>query len=268
MKTLFALTLLVMWIAPPAQAQWMVYDPTAHTQQILDQAQNLAKYVEMVNNQVRQINALTSQLRELEQYNKAFGDPSKILQITGVNGLVQDLRYSPVGKTITELQRLSDGVEALKNNANGLYHNVGETFTTPSGRQVVRVAANYRAHAAIDRTAQNYTNVFADAQQRRAVLKAQIADTTEKLQASTTDAETQKLNGVLTGLHAALAATDKEIDQALGLTLMQQAQNQNDLEKQARARSEEQQAEFGESLQNYRNTFKLSTEPAHFPESK
>lgn len=258
---------LMLWTAS-AHAQWIVYDPTLHTQEILDQAQNLAKYVEMVNNQVQQINTLTSQLKELEQYNKAFGDPSKLLQITGVNALVQDLRHTTVGQTITALQDTADGVEALKNNVNGLYHNVGETFTTPSGQQVVRVAVEYRPNAAIDRTAQNYTNVFADVQRRRVVLKAQIAETTEKLQSATTDAEVQKLNGVLTGLNAALAATDKEVDQALSLTLVQQAQNQNDRDKQARARNEEQQAEFGESLQNYRDTFKLSNERPHFPESK
>jgi paraquat-inducible protein B len=145
---------------------------------------------------------------------------------------------------------------------------VGETFTTPSGKTVARTVKGYRPHAAIHRTTQNYTNVFADVQQRRVALKAEIASTTEQLQAATTDAETQKLTGVLVGLNAALAATDKELDQALSLTLVQEAENRNDQDKQARARAEEQQAEFSESLTAYRDTFKLSTEPAHFPDSK
>ena len=150
----------------------------------------------------------------------------------------------------------------------GLYHNVGQTFTTPSGQQVTRDTNYYRPNAAIDGAAQNYTNVYADVQQRRAALKAQIAATTQKLQSSTTDAETQKLQGVLTGLNGALAATDKEADQAVGLTLVQQAANQNDKDKQVKAESEEQQAEFSESLQNYGTTFKLSTEAANFPDSR
>lgn len=251
-----------------SHAQWIVYDPTSHTQQILDQAQNLAKYIEMVNNQVQQINTLTSQLRELEQYNRAFGDPSKILQVTGVEGVVRDLRHSSVGKTYDQLHQLADGVEALKNNANGLYRHVGESFETPSGKTVARTVKGYRPHAAIHRTTQNYTNVFADVQRRRVALKGEIASTTEKLQSATTDAETQKLTGVLVGLNAALAATDKELDQALSLTLVQEAENRNDQDKQARARAEEQQAEFSESLTAYRDTFRLSTEPAHFPDSK
>ena len=44
-----------------ANAQWVVYDPALHTQNIIDEAQNIAKYVQMIDNQVQQINTLTSQ---------------------------------------------------------------------------------------------------------------------------------------------------------------------------------------------------------------
>src|SRR4051812_6460144 len=98
LKLLIALALL--WVTN-VKAQWVVYDPAVHTQQILDQAQNIVKYVEMVNNQVQQIQQLTEQVQELQKYNKAFGDPAQLLNITGVNGLVQDLRQTTVGKTIT-----------------------------------------------------------------------------------------------------------------------------------------------------------------------
>jgi hypothetical protein len=252
----------------PAQAQYIVYDPTMNVQQIIDQAESVAKYVVMIDNQVQQIDTLTSQLQQLEQYNAAFGNPAAVLQVTGVSGLVADLDHPTVGQSMIAIQASASGNEALNNDGNGLYHNVGETFTTPSGQQITRDTNYYRPNAAIDGATQNYTNVYADVQQRRAALKAQIAATTEKLQASTTDAETQKLHGVLTGLNGALAATDKEADQAVGLTLAQQAENQNDKDKQVKAESEEQQAEFTESVQNYGNMFKLSAEPANFPDSQ
>jgi hypothetical protein len=92
MKTIRLLTLASFFAAANAHAQWVVYDPTVHTQQIVDQAQNIAKYVEMINNQIEQINTLTSQLQELEKYNEAFGNPARLLDIAGVNGLVRDLR--------------------------------------------------------------------------------------------------------------------------------------------------------------------------------
>jgi hypothetical protein len=122
----------VLWTAF-ASAQEVVYDPALHTQQIIDEAQNIAKYVEMVNNQVQQIQQLTAQLQQLEQYNKAFGDPSKLLNVVGVNGLVQDLQHNPIGQTITDLERADDGTAALTYNGNGVYLTIGGTFHTPSG---------------------------------------------------------------------------------------------------------------------------------------
>ena len=48
MKKLIALTLVTIGVAAPARAQWVVYDPTLHTQSILNTAQEIAKYVEMI----------------------------------------------------------------------------------------------------------------------------------------------------------------------------------------------------------------------------
>ena len=72
---------------------------------------------------------------------------------------------------------------------------------------------------------------------------------------------------MLVGQNAALAATDKELDQALALSQVQDAENRNDQAKQDQARIEEQRAEFSESIQKYNNTVKLTTEPAQFPEA-
>jgi hypothetical protein len=267
MKTILTLSASLL-LATAARAQWVVYDPTVHTQQILYHAQNLAKYVEMINNQIQQINTLTSQLQELEKYNEAFGNPAKLLNITGVNGLVRDLRKTELGQTIEQVQKISEGIDALTYDANGLYHNVGKSFKTPSGTEVAREEKIYRDNAAIQRSTQNYTNVFDDVRVRRRALKEQIAATTEKLQGATTDAEVQKLTGVLIGLNSALVATDKEVDQALSLTVVQEAENRNDTEKQIKARGEEQKAEFSETLRNYRQTFQPMTAPPIFPEGK
>jgi hypothetical protein len=45
MKKTILLTLTSLAVALPAQAQWVVYDPTLHTQSILNTAQEIAKYV-------------------------------------------------------------------------------------------------------------------------------------------------------------------------------------------------------------------------------
>ena len=250
----------------PVRAQWVVYDPAVHTQQILDQAQNIAKYVQMVNNQIQQITRLQSQLEQLQQYNKAFGDPSRILSVVGVDGLVSDLRHTPVGQTITELQRITDGVATLTFDGNGIYERIGVKFKTPSGKEVERAAKQYKPYEAINRTTENYINVTADVLKRRQTLKEQMAVTTERLQSAATASEVQKLTGVLTGLDAALGATDKELDQALSLSLVQDIENRNTVEKQIQAGREEQKAEMLESFGNYRTTFQLNTQPPLFPE--
>lgn len=254
-------------LAAAAQAQLVVYDPAVHTQEILDEAQNIAKYVEMINNQIQQINTLTSQLQQLQQYNAAFGNPAVLVNITGANQLTSDLNQAVVGHSLVTIQTDSQGSEAMTFNGNGLYHTIGQTFQTPSGNEIQRQEDIYRENAAIQNAAVNYTNVFNDATQRRLSLRASISATIQKLQNATTASEVQKLSGVLVGLDADLADTDKEIDQAANLALVQDAENRNDKDTQSKARLEEQQAEFSEAMQNFGQTFQPITAPPIFPES-
>jgi vacuolar-type H+-ATPase subunit I/STV1 len=267
MKTVLIAVINALLGIASANAQYIVYDPTLNTQTAMNQVENIAKYIEMIDNQIQQINTLTSQLQELQQYRQAFGDPSKILNIVGVDGLVQDLQKTGLGQTMNSLQNLAQGAEALQYDSNGLYHDIGATFTTPGGASVSREVDTYRPFAAINQTTKNFSDVYGDVIARRKTLKLQIAATTQKLQSATTASEAQKLTGVLIGLNSALAASDKEIDQALGLSLVQDSENRNDQQKQKQARAEEQQAEFAEGIQKYGDTMKLSAEPPSFPET-
>jgi hypothetical protein len=267
MKISLTIIIIGLLAALPGRAQYIVYDPTMNVQQILDEAESIAKYVEMVNNQVQEIQQLTAQLQQLQQYNKAFGDPSLIVNVTGANALVLDLQQPSVGQLISALELNSDGVGALTYNGNGLYYQIGATFTSPSGNQIQRNTNDYRPYDGVNKTTQNYTNVTSSALQRRQALKANIASTTEALQAATTASEVQKLTGVLIGQNAALAATDKEIDQAGTLSMVQDIENRNDVEKQATARSEEQKAEMVETFGNYRTNFTLISQPPLFQET-
>ena len=253
--------------AASSRAQWIVYDPTLHAQNIINEAQSIAKYVQMIDNQVQQINTLTSQLQQLQQYNKVFGNPSQVLNLAGFTGLITDLHDTGVGQAIGQLDTLAQGFHALQYDANGLYHNVGVTFTTPDGNSVSRNASLYRPFAAVNETTRNFSNVYADVVSRRDSLRQDIAATTEQLRNATTASEVQKLTGILIGLNAELDATDKELDHATSVSVVQNAENQNDEAKQEQARLEEQQAEFTEGIQKYGNTIKLAAEPARFPET-
>ncbi len=72
MKKLIAIIAVALPLAYSARAQWIVYDPTMNAQQILDEAESIAKFATMIDNQVQQINTLTSQLNQFENYESLF----------------------------------------------------------------------------------------------------------------------------------------------------------------------------------------------------
>ena len=89
--------------------------------------------------------------------------------------------------------------------------------------------------------------------------------TTTALKNATTDAEVQKLTGVLIGLNAALNNTDYEINQATTAAVVQDIANRNDAQRQVEAKKEQQHAEFTEAVQKYGQKFRLMNAPTAFP---
>ena len=264
MKKLIATALIALPLMFSARAQWIVYDPAMHTQAVLAEAQNLAKYVQMINNQVQQIQTLTSQLTEFKNYEAVFGNPSKVA-LSMVAPVNADLQKLEPGLNLENLVANADGNIALTFNNSGLYTTVGASFQTPGGQTILRPVSQYQPFSAIINTASNYVAAADNAAQRRATIKNLIAQTTGQLQQATTDAEVQKLHGVLTSLNADLASTDDEVNQAASAAMVQDIQNRNDQQKQNKALTEQQNAEFSESVSNYAAKFQLLNSPVQFP---
>ena len=264
MKKLIVAALIALPLAFSARAQWIVYDPTMNVQQILDEAESIAKYVTMIDNQVQQINTLTSQLNEFKNYESLFGNPSQVV-LSMVAPLAADLKALEPGQNLENLVANADGNYALTYNDSGIYVTVGASFQTPGGQTIQRPADQYKPFTAIINTASNYVTVADNAAQRRATIKNQIAQTTQQLQNATTDAEVQKLHGVLTSLNGDLASTDDEVNQAAAAAMVQDIQNRNDQQKQIQALTEQQNAEFTEAVSNYTAKFQLLNAPTVFP---
>ncbi len=74
MKALTTL-LLAVGLMTAAHAQYVVTNPISDVLEEIMHVEDIAKTVEMINNQVQQINALTQQLQQIQAYVKAFGDP-------------------------------------------------------------------------------------------------------------------------------------------------------------------------------------------------
>lgn len=262
----FILPLIPLLIAvSAANGQWVVTNPVSDVFGEIQHLEDIAKSIEMINNQVQQINALTQQLQQVQAYVKAFGDPEQIVSIVGADQLIGSLQQTGVGQTIGDLQQLSTGVEALQYNANGLYTSLGSSFTTPSGIEVPRVEGLYRKYGAIQQGSRNFQQVTDDVLTRREALRGQISTTTQQLQAATTDAETQKLTGVLVGYTAELEAVDREIDHAAAQVATQDAENRADRERQELARREERRAEMEQSFRRYGEVFRLETTAPTLP---
>jgi hypothetical protein len=267
MKYLISLVI-SLFAAPLLPAQVVVIDPTAIAHNQANHIVDLAKYVQMVNNQLTQINTLTQQLQQIQAYVKAFGNPEQLLHIAGADQLIGSLQQSGVGQTLTQLQRTANGIQALQYNGNGLYSSLGQSFSTPGGAQVPRIEQLYRKYGAIQQDSRNFQSVTNDVLTRRTNLRNQIASTTTQLQAASTAAETQKLTGVLVGYNAELATVDHEIDNAAGQVLTQDAENRADKERDDQARREERQAQTEESFRRYGEVFQLETTPPTFPDGR
>jgi membrane-associated HD superfamily phosphohydrolase len=230
----------------------------------MDEAENMAEFVSMIDNQVQQIETLGNQLSEFKNYESLFGNPSQVV-LSMVAPLDADLKSLEPGLNLENLVGNADGNYALTYNDSGIYATVGVSFQTPGGQTIQRPADQYKPYAAINNTANNYVTVADNAAQRRAAIKDQIAQTTQQLQDATTDAEVQKLHGVLTSLNGDLASTDDEVNQAAASAMVQDIQNRNDQQKQIQALTEQQNAEFTEAVSNYTAKFQLFNEPTVFP---
>jgi hypothetical protein len=264
MKKLIAVIAIALPLAFSAHAQWIVFDPTSNIQQILDEAENLAEYAAMIDNEVQQITTMGDQLSQFENYENLFGNPGSV-NLPMVSALDSDLQSVEPGQNLENLVANANGNIALTYNDSGIYTTVGASFQTPGGQTIQRPATNYQQFSAVINSASNYVAVADNAAQRRATIKDEIAQTTQQLQAATSDAQVQKLHAVLTSLNADLASTDDEVNQAAASALVQDIQNRNDQQKQVQALTEQQDAEFQEATSNYVTTFQLLDQPATFP---
>jgi hypothetical protein len=256
-RIIIVITAVALPLAFSARAQYIVYDPKSDLQQILDTAQQIAK-------QVEEIGVLTSQLNEFKNYESLFGNPSQVV-LSMVAPLATDLQSVEPGVNLENLVGKANGSSAMTYNNSGIYATVGTSFKTPGGQTIQRPTNQYQRFSAIINTASNYVTVADNAAQRRATIKTNIAQTTQQLQSATTDAEVQKLNGVLASLDGDLASTDDEVNQAAASATVQDIQNRNDQQKQIQALTEQQNAEFTEAISNYTAKFLLLDTPSAFP---
>jgi len=90
MKSLIAI-LIAAGSITTAQDQYVVTNQISDVLDEIMHVEDIAKTVEMINNQVQQINALTQQSQQIQAYVKAFGDPEQLLSNVEPNALIDSL---------------------------------------------------------------------------------------------------------------------------------------------------------------------------------
>ena len=233
---LLAATGLLTVAVPRARGQYIVYDPTSNITQTLDHAEDLLKYVDMVNNQVQQIDKATQTLTQLTAYVKIVGDPSQIVNVTGVSSAVSELKSVGVSQPMLTLANTANGASALQNNGNGLYLSVAST--TPSGGTVAHNDDLFRRYDAVDRTVSNYQAVQSDTLTRIQSLRTAMKQTLNQLDAATTQTEINKLHGVLVAQASALNDLHAEQAAAAQQAAVQHLQNDNNAQMKRQANAD------------------------------
>jgi conjugal transfer/entry exclusion protein len=120
MKRFAAILWLGFGFALRSTGQWTVYDPAVHNQLLASTAQEVAKFVEMINNQVKQIQTLTDQANTLHQYVNLFGNPASVT-VTAVVPLTIDLRQPEVGRALGEIEAVVSGTRAMVSDGGGVF---------------------------------------------------------------------------------------------------------------------------------------------------
>ena len=243
------LCVIVILVGGQIRAQVIVEDPVSIAQDAMNQVMNLGQYVEMVSNQVQQITTMTQQLEQIQAYTKAVGDPAQILNVSGAGDLAASLRQQNIGKGIAELQSAASGTDSIAYDGNGLYQSIEPIRI--GGVELQRNTNLYRKYGAVENAAANYSETYNAAEQRSQEMRQSLARTTEALQSASSDAETQKLQGVIAAQAAQLEELKGQVSTAASNVLVQDAQNRNDAEKQEQARIEADSAEWGRANSDF-----------------
>jgi septal ring factor EnvC (AmiA/AmiB activator) len=233
----------------PTQA-YVVHDPI-HTllnimQQCIGQAsqatyhaQDIAKYTEMINKQIEQINQLTTVINQNIDHLKRFGDPDSYINMLSLDNLLAEVEKTKqgLGRTIGDVRQTVNGLQAIKDNGAGLYDDLSQLFDK-FGNRVQLQADNFKKFGAVQTLYEDYNRELNDTNQAIARLQAEKADTLQRLNAAGSLVEVQKLTAKLQGVQTSLDNLFARAHNSAVKVLVQEAANRNDEARRAEAAAE------------------------------
>jgi len=244
---------LLLCLATPLCAQWIVNDPVNTAVNTAIHADQAANHLEILHQWTADLEQLNQQLEQMraqldvqQRIRQIMGDPAAAGDQVGVDGLGAGDFTRTFGETTDALRDLARAVVSLKNTAQGIYEELGDT--TVLNQPFTRQPAPYQRYAVVEQHADNLATVFAQTAGRLAALQRDLADTLRQLKAAPTQAEVDKHHAKIAVLVGQIAAVETQRRDAALQLQAQQILNENQAAKERQDLLEKQIAEEGQTF--------------------
>jgi hypothetical protein len=254
MKTVLKSLLVVIFVVSgsySAYAMISVYDAinTAENvvQQVVDRivqvaqhAEDMAKYVQMIENQTQQIAQLTTMISQNVQTLERLGNPATYVNMLSLNTIVADIQrtMNGVGTSVAGFQQTANGFMALKNTANGLYQDLSQ-LKDQFGNPIQFQSNNFTKFAMVQNMYQSFNTEMTQANQALAGLLQQKQQILQQLNSASSLIETEKLKSQLQAVEANINNATARLNMYAQKIVVQHAANQNDAARVQEAQKEQ-----------------------------
>jgi hypothetical protein len=238
-------------IVGSVRATMIVYDPVATVQNVVQQVidrvvqaaqhvEDMAKYVQMIENQTQQIAQLTTMINQNVQQLERLGDPATYVNMLSLNTILGEIQRtaSGVGTTIAEFQQTANGIMALKNTANGLYQDLSQ-LKDQFGHPVQFQPGMFSKFSVVQNMYQSFGNEMAQTNQALGSLLQQKQQILQQLNAASSLIETEKLKAQLQAVEASIGSATARLNMYSQKIMVQNAANQNDAARVQEAQREQ-----------------------------
>lgn len=219
-----------------ARAQIPVTDVANLTNNTVLHAENLAKWVESINNLRTQIDQLNRQINIQDDIRRWSGNPGEAAAGVVLDGLGQPDLLREYGRGRSAILGLVRSLDSLKNTASGNYRAISDLDL--DGNELRRDPLLYRRYAVLDGVQANADEVSETTHEREQELQEDVARTLEAIKSAPTDAEVQKLSAKLVALNGQLAQVEAARQREADAVLLQKAANDARLEQERMASAE------------------------------
>jgi septal ring factor EnvC (AmiA/AmiB activator) len=254
MRTILKVLLVLIFIVSGsyrAHAMISVYDAINTVENVIQQvvdrvvqaaqhAEDMAKYVQMIENQTQQIAQMTTMISQNVQTLERLGNPQTYINMLSLNTILADIQrtMNGVGTTVAGFQQTANGFMALKYTASGLYQDLSQ-LKDQFGNPIQFQSNNFTRFAMVQNMYQSFNTEMTQANQALASLLQQKQQTLQQLNSASSLIETEKLQSQLQEIEANINNATARLNMYAQKIMVQHAANQNDTARVQEAQREQ-----------------------------